>query len=332
MANQEVPQKITPVSQPELVATLIDGAKSLFNVSLSKQQVAVLMAHINLETGSSGAGWQGGGTGNTSMHNYNLGNIQWTPGSGLDYFIGGDRTKAQQGNWVPTHFKFRAYPTLADGVKDYLINIHSRGGGNVWSAVISADPASFSQALKKTNYYEEDEGKYEAAMNARLNQFNKGNSYEAALSGNFSTGAPNVEELLDQYLAALSSTNIRSLKKRAIKQLLPNDYLLKVQAEYTSATEFARILCAAIDEELYEDAAIHTNGHKVEVQTTIHGPSQLCTQAILQLANALADHFPSTVSVIVCQNKHPNFPEIDFTTAIQQYDIFHDRIKNGIGN
>lgn len=327
MADQQVPEKITPVSQPELVATFISVAKQLFNTDLTKSQVAVLVAHVNLETGSGGSGWAGGGVGNTSMHNYNIGNIQWTPGSGYDYFMGGDRTRDAQGNWQPTHFRFRAYPTLEDGVKDYLRNIHSRGGGKVWSAIMNGDPSDFSQELKKTRYYEEDEDKYESAMKARLNTFNKSDSYENAIAGNFQTNqTTNIEDLLNKYLQALSYNQSRYLKKQAYKQLLPHDYLIKINANNTiNAIEYARILCLAIDEELYSDAYIHTNNaNKVEIQTTINGNKSLCTNALVQLSDAIATAFSNAdISVVIFPDKQSGYQELGIVRAMQYYDAFH---------
>ena len=338
MVNQQVPEKTTPVSQPELVATFISVAKQLYGITLTKPQIAVLVAHVNLETGSSGAGWVGGGTGNTSMHNYNIGNITWTPNSDFDYFIGGDRTRDAQGNWTPTHFKFRSYPTLEDGVRDYIQNIHSRGGGKAWNAVLQSDPSSFSHELKQTHYYEAEEDKYTDAMNARLNQFNKGKSYEAALAGNFTTTPPtnqtniNIDDLFAKYLAALSSNQSHYIKKESMKQLLPHDYLIKIQAEdTTNAIELARILCNAIDEELYSDAYIHSNGNSVEIQTTITGSKSLCTEALVQLSDAIATVFEkiAPVSVVICPNQQSNYHELGILEAMKHYDAFHNRIKNG---
>lgn len=331
MVDQQVSIQTTPVSQAELTAAFIAAAQQLFDVRLTKPQVAVLMAHTNLETGSSGAGWQNGGVGNTSMHNYNIGNIQWTPGSGLDYFSGGDRTKDANGNWKPTHFKFRAYPTLVDGVKDYLRNIHNRGGGAVWNAILQADPAQFSQALKKTHYYEEDEDKYTAAMKARLNQFNKGNAYENAVAGNFptetlpNTPPSNLNDVLQKFLSALSDNQSHYLKKQANKQLLPNKYTIKIKTDnYANAVAFAQILCKAIDQSLFEDADIHTNGHLVEVQTTIHGSNKLCTEALSELSNHIATSFEkrANVKVAIYPNTNSRYQPITLTAALTNYDIF----------
>ena len=315
MVNQEVPQKTTPVSEPELVATIISAANQMFNVNLTKPQVAVLVAHINLETGSSGAGWQGGGVGNTSMHNYNLGNIQWSSNSGHDYFIGGDRTKDANGNWVGTHYKFLSFPTLEDGVKYYLRNIHSRGGGRVWNSILQADPAAFSQELKRTHYYEEDESKYESAMQARLKNFNKGKSYEAALSGNFPKATPvapqnshssspsfiaTLEQLWEKFAPMLAVASTDHSLKKLYKKALPNhDILIKIAApDYTSAVEFSRVLCAALDEDLLATTYPYTDGQEVEVECFYCWSEKECFAAVQQMASAVAETFQDATAKI----------------------------------
>lgn len=352
MVNREVEQKTTPVSEPELVATIISSAKQMFNVELTKPQVAVLIAHINLETGSSGAGWQGGGVGNTSMHNYNLGNIQWTSGAGYDYFIGGDRTKDAHGNWVGTHYKFLAFPALEDGVKYYLRNIHARGGGRVWNAILQADPAAFSQELKRTRYYEEDESKYESAMRARLKNFNKGKSYEVALSGHFPTGTPSsprrtpantnmlaelggpgdLDAILDRFVSMFSAAAPKISLKRLYKEALPShDILIQIQApDYTSAIEFSRILCTALDEELLSTSFTHTDARQVEIECSIQGPAKECFAAARQLAQAVAETFrDATIKIggIVIKtncimNKKSFYQPISLRTADTNYRKF----------
>jgi uncharacterized protein YgfB (UPF0149 family) len=343
MANREVEQKTTPVSEPELVATIISAAKQMFDVDLTKPQVAVLIAHINLETGSSGAGWQGGGVGNTSMHNYNLGNIQWTPGSGYDYFLGGDRTKDAQGNWVKTHFKFLAFPTLEDGVKFYLHNIHNRGGGAVWNAILHADPSAFAHALKQTHYYEEDEKKYDAAMQARLKNFNKGKSYELALSKAPSEKASpslladrsseGLEGILEKFLRGfgLAASEQVSLKK-LYKEALPNhNILIQINTpDHTSAVEFSRVLCTALDEDLLSTSYPHTDGNLVEVECSISGPQKECFEAVQQMTQAVAETFKDATSKVggiviknkVIMNKKSSYQPISPRTAGTNYRKF----------
>lgn len=345
MTNQEVEQKTTPVSEPELVATLISSSRQMFNMELTKPQVAVLIAHINLETGSSGAGWQGGGVGNTSMHNYNLGNIQWTPGSGHDYFVGGDRTKDIHGNWVGTHYKFLAFPTLEEGIKFYLRAIHSRGGGKVWNAILQGDTSAFAQELKSTRYYEEDESKYEAAMQARLKNFNKGKSYETALSGNFpaaiTPAAPkqessmmaSLEEMINEGLQMFNSVFAEETSlKRLYKKALPtHNILIQIAApNYNSAIEFSRILTSALDEDLLSTSYPYTDGGKVEVECIIQGPSKECFEAVQQMTGAIAEAFERAtikigglkVKTTCIMNKKSSYQPISLRTATSNYRIF----------
>jgi hypothetical protein len=136
-----------------------------------------------------------------------------------------------------------------------------------------------------------------------------------------------VDDLLNELLNALSSNNSRYLKKKAIKQLLPNNYLLKIKTNsIVNAAEFARILCSAIDEELYSDATIHSDGKRIEIQTTIHGPKPSCTESILELTNAVADAFAKTanVEVAIQLNKTSTLNELNLTAALKHYDLFHE--------
>jgi hypothetical protein len=343
MANREVEQKVTPVSQPELVAAIISAAKQMYDVDLTKPQVAVLMAHINLETGSTGADWQGGGVGNTSMHNYNLGNIQWTPNSGYDYFIGGDRTKDKSGKWVGTHYKFLAFPTLEDGIKLYLRNIHNRGGGRVWNSILQADPAAFARELKRTNYYEEDEDKYEAAMQARMKNFNKSRTYELAQSqmpapsemvATKEQNAPaDLDNFLNQFIEMLSAASAPDVSlKKAYKKSLPNhDILIQISApDHDSAVEFSRVLCTALDEDLLSTSYPHTDGHLVEVECSIAGPQKECFQAVEQMTQAVAEAFKDATVKIggisiknkVIMNKKSSYQPIAPRTAGTNYRKF----------
>ncbi len=212
MANQEVPRVKTSVSEAELTRAFMDTAKELFGVELSKSQLAILIAQNNLETG-----------GRQAMWNFNIGNITHNPSvDSFDYFVSGDKTKDKAGNWVPIKLKFRSYPTLHDAAKDYLRNLKNRGGGKVWNSILQADPAGFSKALKDTKYYEADEKDYTRGMIAGVKAFNKKDSYENAVAGNFSAtnvAAPStgimgkIDTLLNQFLKAIAETQHNKLVK-----------------------------------------------------------------------------------------------------------------------
>ena len=139
------------------------------------------------------------------------------------------------------------------------------------------------------------------------------------------TGAPqtqDLEGLLSRFLSALSFNESHYLQKKAVKQLLPNQYRLAIKANYVPAIEFAHILCTAIDRSLYEDATIHTNGKAVEIQTTIHGDSHLCTAALLELSNTLASSFKKDVKVAIHPRSCSILKELELTAALTNYDLF----------
>jgi hypothetical protein len=131
---------------------------------------------------------------------------------------------------------------------------------------------------------------------------------------------PDIETILNQFLSALSSNESHYLKKKAIKQLLPNQYRLVIKASKPKAAEFARVLCQAIDQSLCEDASIHSDGHSVEVQATIHGDSRLCTAALLELSNILASAFD--VKVAIHPRSNSIYQEQTLTAALTNYNLF----------
>lgn len=203
MANQEVPKVKTPVSEAELTRAFIDTARELFGIELTKSQLSLLVAQNNLETANRNAMW-----------NFNIGNITHnTKFDSFDYFIGGDKTRDKNGNWVPTKYQFRSYPNLHEGVKDYLRNLKHRAGGKVWNTILQANPGAFSKALKDSKYYEADEKDYTKGLISGVKAFNGKNSYENAVAGNFSatpTQKPaqdllgKIETLLNQFLKAVA--------------------------------------------------------------------------------------------------------------------------------
>jgi len=212
MTNQQVPKKNTPVSEAQLSRAMLDVAKELFGIQLTKPQLALLVAQNNLETGNRKYMW-----------NWNIGNITHANDK-FDYFMGGDKTKNKNGEWVPTTLKFRSYESLNEGVKDYLGNLKQRGSGIVWNAIMKGDPATFSKALKTTKYYEADEADYTKGITSQVSAYNKRDSYESAISNTTpaaTTSAPitntgflgQVEALIEKFLKAIAEAQQTDLKK-----------------------------------------------------------------------------------------------------------------------
>jgi hypothetical protein len=354
MVNQEVNRINTPVSEPEVVKALADAAQQLYGVQLSKPQMALLIAQNNLETGHRKA-----------MFNYNIGNITHAPTDGFDYFFNQDHIRNKRGEWIPVQLRFRSYPTLLDGTKDYLKFLNKHGGGSIWQAILNQDPVAFSKSLKRSGYYGADEadtidpntGKvkpgYTTGIVQGAKEFNRSSNYEKAMSGDFpsqpiatSTPSPSgdilsrVDTVLSKFLDAFAnqSSSDRFIKKTAYREnLLPNDFAIQIQAEDpVIAVEFARILCTAIDEELYSDANIHSDGKKVEVGCTIYGPKQLSTQALAQVCDAISEAFQIAthrigspkILPIIYANVLPVYQEIGIKLAERYYDAFRSHLAS----
>lgn len=362
MADQRVKQINTPISEAEMANALIVATKELYGITLSKSQTAILIAQNNLETNHRKA-----------MHNYNIGNITHVAGDGWDYFMGGDKTKDKNGNWVPTTLKFRSYPNLNVAAKDYIKNIHNRGGGKSWQQIINADVAGFSKALKDSRYYEADEKAYTSALLGGANAFNKKDSYEQAKAGTYekstaiATNVPHdgsamqsthssevlvpgstksnalpdnkvgmldkINSFLDKFLSSVAELEGNKLLKTSDYKKLPQHaFLINISSnDNINSLEFARILCAVLDEDAQAHTTVYTNKKAVDVVCKINGPKDICFAAVNQLCGALSDTFKIAtkkiggvkVNTSIIPNKKSSYQELDIKLAQSAYRQFH---------
>jgi len=351
MADQRVLAIKTPVSEVEIAHIFIDIAKQLFNIDLSKSQLSLIIAQNNLETGH-----------RQFMYNYNIGNITHINGDGFNYYIHTDangndikiKEQIQPGKWVPMTMRFRSYPDIEAGVKDYLENLHKRAGGSVWQTIINSDPAAFSKALHHSGYYTQDEAKYTPGIVNGAGAFNKSDTYDKAKTGTFDKTAPvvtnvphegqksvisQIESLLGKYLDAFSdATHTSKLTKRASYQqhYLPQEMLIKIQAkDIEDSIEFARLLSLALDEKLDGQPCTYTDNHQVEIMATVYGPKDLTLAATAELSNILAEQFTyktgSKIKVKINQQQS-KLPELTLQAAHNFYNKFHFKLignKNG---
>lgn len=143
-------------------------------------------------------------------------------------------------------------------------------------------------------------------------------------------GKENFYSMVDRLLEEVSVN--KSASKKMYKKLLPiHDILIKITApDYTSATEFSRVLCAALDEELLSNSYPHTDGAEVEVECSIPGPLHECFATVSQLTGAMAQAFKTATSKIggievqTCclMNKKSSYQQISLRTADTQYRKF----------
>ena len=294
----------TNVSEPEMAQAIIEAWRDMFGATPTKAQVSIILAQNNLETGH-----------RKNMWNYNVGNITHRTGDGFDYWTGldwlydyfTDTSGFTQKQKKTITLKYRAYPDLKSGVEDYLKFLKSKHYADAWQHIVNPDPVAYSKALKAAGYYTADESSYTSGMKNLFNQANKSNSYELAQQGRTqipsNTQLPintNVENILDKYIQLLSAatTSTYSLKKLYKLALPNNDILIQLQGDYTDAIEFARILSTALDEDLLSTSHIHTDGSSVEIECSIPGPSQLCFDAVEQMAKAISSAFKTATKKI----------------------------------
>lgn len=341
----------TEVPEPQMAQAIIEAWTDMFKEQPSKEQVSLVLAQNALETGH-----------RKSMWNYNVGNIT-TDGKGTyDYFD--DLTTDEQiqpGVWKKMNLKYRAYPSLKEGVKDYLRLLSGKRYSNAWEHIKNPDPSAFSKALKQSGYYTANEAPYTKTLTSLFGQFNKSKSYEAARSGQVAKpkdldqtpGSFDGDALMQKYLAQnkgqtvtpandadLSNVLNKYLQmvaasekpnKKLYKKFLPkNDMVISIQSDYDSSVEFARILCAALDEELLADSFTHTDGQSVDVQCSIHGPTLSCFEAVQHVTAAVKDAFKKATGKIggievntqFIMNKKSSYQQISLNAATTQYRKF----------
>lgn len=323
----------TEVSEPQMAQAMIEAWKLLFKTEPSKEQIAILIAQNALETGH-----------RKSMYNFNIGNIKAQEKGPYDYYYLNAPEQTAPGVWKNLHMAFRAYPSLTEGVKDYikLLSTSSRYA-SAWQHVMTPNPASFSKALKAGGYYTADEKAYTKLLTGIYGNFNKSKSYDKAremqaaipaLKEDTSTVmnnmSPNVESILEGFLQEVRASERNN--KKLYKKFLPSqNIVIAVNGPtYTDAIEFSRILCTALDEELMARAFIHTDNEIVEVDCTISGPAINCFEAVKQLTNSLAQAFKKAtikvggihISTSCIMDKKSSYQEITLHAAQNNYRRF----------
>lgn len=317
----------TEISTPQMAQAISEGWRELFGTTPSQDQVAMVLAQNALETGH-----------RKSMWNYNIGNIT-TDGKGkYNYFD--DLTTDEQmkpGVWQKKNLKYRAYPSLRDGVLDYLKFISSKRYSGAWKYILNPDPVAFSKSLKEAGYYTANEAGYTKTLSKLYNQYAKSNiplndGKPEMLS--FMTNQPqndnSLNGILDNYLQMVAASEKNN--KKLYKKMLPyNNILVKVNAlDYTNSIEFSRILCSALEEELMATAYTHTDGDSIEIECSIPGPNEDCFQTVKQLTSSIVDAFKIATNKIggvdifaqCVLNKKSSYKQIGFKSAECQHRKF----------
>ncbi len=329
--GQRVKRFKTQVSESEMASAIIRVWQSLFGEQPTKEQVSLLMAHIDLETGH-----------RQSMWNYNVGNIT-TDGS-HNYFD--DLTTNEQmspGKWEKKNLKYKAYNNLDEGVKNYLSMISKDTGRyyKAWQHILNPNPEEYSKALKSAKYYTANEPEYTKILKSLYNKRTKTSPTDFSSSSEIAKKDPklrkNIDSILekeevdlsdqeiDQVISALDEDDLENLSESKLLEISENkddlessinellNELKKIKANKTNnhinrphnniftiklssnnvnnSIECANILCFALDEELKSKSFTHTDGNDVEVECNIIGPENLCVEAVKEITDAVINSF-----------------------------------------
>jgi|SRR6185436_2642857 len=313
----------TNVSTEQITQAVINAWVELFHVVPSKEQIAMVLAQNALETGH-----------RKSMWNYNIGNITTDGKGGYDFFddLPTDE-QVKPGVWKKMSLKYRAYPSLKEGMQDYLKFISGKKYANAWQHILHPNPAAFSKALKQSGYYTANEAPYTKTLTKLYNQYSKSkiDKIQPVFDKNVIPHNDNqLNHILDDYLQMVAASEKNN--KKIYKKLLPfNNILVKINSiDYNNSIEFARILCSALEEELMATAYTHTDGNSIEIECVIPGPAQDCLYATMQLTSSVADAFRVATKKIgsidvttqCTLNKKSSYKQIGFKSAECQHRKF----------
>lgn len=141
-----------------------------------------------------------------------------------------------------------------------------------------------------------------------------------------------LDQILENFVHMLAAAASDPTMKRLYKKALPNhDILIKIAApDYTSAVEFSRVLCSALDEDLLSTSYTYTDGQEVEVECSIPGPATECFAAVEQMTQAVAETFQDATAKIggisikaeCVINKKSSYQPISLRTAGANYRKF----------
>lgn len=321
--GERVERVRTEVSESAVAQAIAEAWQDLFHTAPSKEQLSLILAQNALETGH-----------RKSMWNFNIGNIT-TDGQGPYNYFDDLKTNEQTspGVWKKMNLKYRAYPSLKEGAKDYLQFLKSKRYSNAWEHIVNPDPVAFSKALKQSGYYTANEKDYTKSLSGLYNHFSKTPIPVTSVPSQeipTETEVVNLDSILQKYLQEIQACE--KSNRKLYKQFLPTHHIIigVKSKDYTDAIEFSRILCAALDEELMAQAFTHTDNNKVEVQCAIVGPAKECLETVQQLTNSLSVAFKEATAKLggiaisnkFIINKESSYQAITLQAAQTQYRKF----------
>jgi hypothetical protein len=284
-------RKLTPASKRDIVSAISAAWKEIFNRKPTLGQIAKAFAQISAETNLGQA-----------IYNNNVGNIIWTRNNAHDYFMNTD-TRSVNGdpaNRQQYTQEFRSYPTLVDGVADYLTLLKNMNGGKVLPTLLGGSTEDFSSALADAKYY--DPYTKDDYVNA---QGKKVPGYTSALSKHYNDFVSQYRRrhnLQNAAPASQTTNNISSTVSEFVDQLehfveklvgANQKYVLFVRSneDFSSKLEYARILKNALKIELNAKSDIMVNDDSIVLEVELPNALKDHPEVIAEVSAAISDAF-----------------------------------------
>ncbi|MCL2724770.1 MAG: hypothetical protein FWD69_10075 [Polyangiaceae bacterium] len=175
MTEQLVPTVRTKFSTEDFARALVAAWRDLYDgAAPSKASCGVIWAQYALETGRGKFCW-----------NNNIGNVKHVEGDGRDYCMLQSVPEIVNGKRVTFNPPdpqtwFRAYASLADGMREHLEFLRRRYAA-AWSEVEKGDARAFAYALKARGYYTGDEETYARSLVSLQAEFARSGAYDTAV-------------------------------------------------------------------------------------------------------------------------------------------------------
>jgi hypothetical protein len=354
--GQKVERVRTNIPEAQMAKAIIDGWRSLFQTTPTKPQVAIILSQNALETGY-----------RKNMWNYNVGNIT-TNGKGLndywegldwlyDYFT--DTSGITQKQKKSIKLKYKAYPNLIEGVKDYLKTISSGRYSKAWQNILNPDPEAYSKELKKAGYYTADEESYTKGLVGRFRDFSKSKGYEMGKyladenntqpQQNQLTQQPQNSGMLsgflskiEKFLEGIFAGQLSEEKMKKYAGLPNNKFLITVdsKSKLEDKLEYVRVLSLALREELDAGIKVCCEKNQIEIECNVFGNEELASESVKEICYAISDEFLDAtyklggikINNLIIPGAKSGFKELEMKIAEINYRKFQLKMlgtKNG---
>lgn len=331
--SEEVPYKVTRVSELEFANIMREGFKKTFGRDPSAEELAGGWAQGILEMGRP-----------IKLPQNNIGNIKATSSwvkSGNPFFVKKTGEYTPEGEYyIEEGTKWRAYQSPIDGAAGYWKLIGNRYKRALdWMA--AGDPTSATVALGMKGYFTANIKKYSKGVNSLYEEFM--NKIAPQMQGLESNAAPppgpkpEVKDWSKDYSkeekeSILEGSSSPSDQTEDIDMFINQLYsaandtsnvlvVVKSKNSIEDKIEFARVAAKTLREFVEADVSIHVSGQDVEMQCSAIGSEEKVANAISALCECVAfkmkKSFGSDISPIVLTSLISKYASIDAEKIIR---------------